>query len=92
MCACISTHKYNGTLDGVFGPEGIRVVEIFAQDGVQGRGTYDELDTITIILNEPTVMDFGHPVNRVPPSLHAVSFDCVSLCIPNRIAEDFQSS
>jgi sRNA-binding regulator protein Hfq len=46
-------------LDGVFGPEGIRVVEIFAQDGVQGKGTYDEFDTITIILNEPTVMDFG---------------------------------
>ena len=49
-----STHAFTGILQGSFGPEAISVVELVAQDGGKGTGTYDVNDTITLVLSEPT--------------------------------------
>jgi len=49
-----SSHAFNGTLGGSFGPEAISIVALVAQDGGSGKGTYDINDTVTLVLSEPT--------------------------------------
>ena len=49
-----SSHSFNGTLDGSFGPEAIKIVQLVANDGGSGKGTFDVNDTIKLILSERT--------------------------------------
>jgi hypothetical protein len=53
-CPPPRSHTFNGTLDGSFGPEVIKIVQLVTNEEGSGKGTFDVNDTIKLTLSERT--------------------------------------